>query len=137
VTLAPVRTVTNPGPIGNAEVDAAYENTTSTLDFYSSYLGRNSIDGRGKPITEIVNWCLSASWNPPCPYLNAYWDGEKMMFGTGFAAADDVVGHEISHGMTQNTADLFYYYQSGAINESLSDIFGEFIDQTDGHDVVG
>ena len=137
VTLAPVRTVSNPGPIGNAEVDTAYDNTASTLDFYSAYLGRDSIDGHGKPITEIVNWCASDTSNPPCPYPNAYWDGEKMMFGTGFAAADDVVGHEISHGMTQNTADLFYYYQSGAINESLSDIFGEFIDQTDGHDVVG
>ena len=53
-----------------------------------------------------------------------------MVYGEGFAAADDVVGHELTHGVTDFSAGLFYYFQSGAINESMSDVFGEFIDQT-------
>ena len=55
-----------------------------------------------------------------------------MVYGTGFAAGDDVVGHELAHGVTEFTSNLFYYYQSGAINESLSDVFGELVDLTNG-----
>ncbi len=55
-----------------------------------------------------------------------------MVYGDGFAAADDVVGHELTHGVTDFSSHLFYYYQSGAINESLSDVFGEFVDLTNG-----
>ena len=51
-----------------------------------------------------------------------------MVYGDGFASADDVVGHELTHGVTEFSSHLFYYYQSGAINESLSDVFGELID---------
>jgi bacillolysin len=53
-----------------------------------------------------------------------------MVYGNGFASADDVVGHELTHAVTELTADLFYYQQSGALNESFSDIFGEAIDQS-------
>ena len=134
-TLSTVRATSTPS--GNADVDGAYDNSTSTLQFYSDYLGRDSVNGRGQPITSIVNFCASTASSSPCPYPNAYWDGEKILFGQGFAAADDVVAHEISHGLTQDTARLLYYYQSGAISESLSDIYGEFVDQTDGHDLVG
>ena len=57
-----------------------------------------------------------------------------MVYGDvhGYPLADDVVAHELTHGVTQYTSNLFYYYQSGAINESLSDVFGEFVDQTNG-----
>jgi len=55
-----------------------------------------------------------------------------MVYGSGYASADDVVGHELAHGVTDFSAHLFYYYQAGAINESLSDVFGELIDQSDG-----
>src|SRR5512142_2424942 len=55
-----------------------------------------------------------------------------MVFGQGYAAADDVVAHELTHAVTQYTSGLYYYMQSGAINESLSDIFGEFVDLTNG-----
>ena len=55
-----------------------------------------------------------------------------MAYGDGFASADDVVGHELTHGVTEFSSHLFYYFQSGAINESLSDVFGEFVDQTNG-----
>ncbi|HCU52450.1 MAG TPA: peptidase M4 family protein, partial [Micromonosporaceae bacterium] len=63
---------------------------------------------------------------------NAFWNGKGMTFGTGFASADDVIAHELTHGVTEHTSGLTYSSQSGAINESLSDIFGEFSDLTNG-----
>ena len=54
-----------------------------------------------------------------------------MVYGTGFAVADDVVAHELGHGVTQNTAGLIYWFQSGAINESMSDVIGELVDLAD------
>ena len=58
---------------------------------------------------------------------DAFWNGEQMVYGDGYLA-DDVVGHELTHGVTQFTSDLFYYAESGAINESISDVMGELID---------
>ena len=83
---------------------------------------------QGMPIVSTVRYCPSAQ---ECPYENAYWDGEQMVYGAGFAA-DDVVGHELTHGVTDFSSRLFYYAQSGAINESLSDVFGELIDLGNG-----
>ena len=59
---------------------------------------------------------------------------QQMVYGDayGFANADDVVGHELTHGVTDYESSLFYYYQSGAINESFSDVWGEFVDLTNG-----
>ncbi len=67
----------------------------------------------------------------PCPYQNAFWDGRQMTYGEGFAA-DDVVAHELAHGVTEHESNLLYWYQSGAINESLSDVFGELMDLENG-----
>ena len=64
-----------------------------------------------------------------CPYANAFWNGTQMFYGAGYAGADDVVGHEMTHGVIDRNADLFYWGQSGAINESLADIMGEIIDR--------
>ena len=68
-----------------------------------------------------------------CPYQNAFWDGTQMVYGSGFGSADDVVAHELGHAVTERASNLFYYMQSGAINEALSDIFGESVDQTNDH----
>jgi bacillolysin len=116
-------------PIGSADVDLAYDYAGATYDYYLKNFGRDSLDGKGLPLISLVRYCPSAS---ECPFQNANWDGQQMTYGAGFASADDVVGHELSHGFTEFTSHLFYYYQSGAINESLSDVFGELIDQTDG-----
>jgi bacillolysin len=114
---------------GNVDVDRAYDYSGDTYDFFSSKFGRDSLDGAGLTLKSTVKYCPSAS---ECPYENAYWNGAQMVYGAGFAAADDVVGHELSHGVTDFESHLFYYYQSGAINESLSDVFGELIDQGNG-----
>ncbi|MFN8167392.1 MAG: M4 family metallopeptidase [Candidatus Nanopelagicales bacterium] len=119
------------GPVASPDdVNKAFDYAGATYDFYSTVLGRDSIDGAGLPLKSTVRYCpdLAARY---CPYKNAFWNGSQMVYGDGFASADDVVGHELTHGVTERNNGLFYYFQSGAINESLSDIFGEFVDLTD------
>src|SRR5205085_1682189 len=111
------------------DADLAYDYAGATYDYYFNNFGRDSLDGKGLPLISLVRYCPRGE---ACPYENASWDGQQMTYGDGFASADDVVGHELTHGFTEFTSHLFYYYQSGAINESLSDVFGELIDQTDG-----
>ena len=131
---APVRTEGSP-PSGIVDVDSAYNYLGDTYDFYYSNFGRDSVNGLGMGLIGTVRYCQPNPTNDPsihCPYSNAFWNGTQMVFGQGFAAADDVVAHELTHAVTQYTSGLFYYMQSGAINESLSDIFGEFVDLTNG-----
>ncbi len=108
------------------DVDLAYDFAGDTYDFFAG-LGRDSLDDNGMTLVSTVKYCPDPF---DCPYANAFWDGDQMVYGEGYAAADDVVGHELTHGVTDFSAHLFYYYQSGAINESLSDVFGEFVDLT-------
>ncbi|MFL5801278.1 MAG: M4 family metallopeptidase, partial [Roseiflexaceae bacterium] len=114
---------------GNVDVDLAYNYSGDTYDYYFNNFGRDSLDGNGLKLVSLVKYCPD---NSDCPYENAFWDGQQMTYGDGFATADDVVGHELTHGFTEFTSHLFYYYQAGAINESLSDVFGELIDQGNG-----
>ncbi|MBK5232875.1 MAG: M4 family metallopeptidase [Thermoleophilia bacterium] len=115
------------GATGNSDVDHAYDYAGDTHNFFFSRFGRDSLDGAGLPLLSTVRYCDPSL---ACPYQNAFWDGSQMVYGQGFADADDVVGHELAHGFTDFTSHLFYYAQSGAINESMSDVFGEYIDQT-------
>ena len=106
-----------------SDVNDAYDYAGVTYDFYAA-LGRDSIDGEGMPMISTVRYCEASG----CPLANAFWNGEQMAYGLGFAAADDIVAHELTHGVTQYTSNLLYWYQSGAINEAMSDIMGEFVD---------
>lgn len=108
----------------NPDADAAHTYARDTYNFYWNTLGRDSIDGAGIQIISSVDYGVN--------YQNAFWDGLQMAYGDGFSLADDVVGHELTHGVTQYESNLLYYYQSGAINESFSDVFGEFVDLTNG-----
>lgn len=116
------------GAANIADVDNAYDFYGDTYDFYQAQHGRDSIDDNGVTMDATVRLCPD-SFN--CPYLNAFWDGTRMYFGDGFTV-DDVVGHELTHGVTQNESNLIYSFESGALNESFSDVWGEFIDQTNG-----
>ena len=111
---------------GAADVNAAFDHSYDFYDFLLAETGRDSLDDAGKALRSTVRYCDNTS---PCPYENAYWNGAQMVYGAGFSRADDVVGHELTHGVTEFTSGLLYYYQSGAINESLSDVFGELFDQ--------
>ena len=133
-------TTTFPGDLVCDEVSAcpdedtdavnAHRYTKDTYDFYLDNHARDSLDGAGMTITSTVDVCHPAL---PCPLNNAAWLGAQKhaVYGDG-NTTDDVVGHELTHGVTDHESDLFYYYQSGAINESFSDVWGEFIDLTNG-----
>ena len=126
----PVATEADPPAAGDdADVAPAFEFAGDTYYFYKDRFGRDSLDGQGLTLRSTVDYCHPSL---PCPMANAFWDGSQMAYGNGFAGADDVVGHELTHGVTTFTSNLNYYFQSGAINESLSDVFGEFVDLTNG-----
>ncbi|MEV4417071.1 M4 family metallopeptidase [Catellatospora sp. NPDC049609] len=122
---APVARAEGQGATGVTDVDAAYQLSGAFRDFLTS-MGRNSIDNAGKDLVSAVNFCPNTG---SCPYPNAFWDGGQLTYGAGYASADDVVGHEFTHGITEYTSKLLYYSQSGAINESISDVLGEAFDQ--------
>ncbi len=81
--------------------------------------------GNGKKLAATVRVCIT---DLPCPYDNAYWNGRAMFYGANYPKADDIVGHEMTHGVIERIPGLIYFDQSGAINESLADIIGEIID---------
>lgn len=115
---------------GDPDEDNAYNFAGQTYDYFFNNHGRDSFDGVGGQIISTVDYCPASG---PCPnYPNAFWNGTQMVYGNGFASADDVVGHELTHAVTERSAGLLYYYQSGALNESFSDIFGEVLDLTNG-----
>ncbi|MFJ4711803.1 M4 family metallopeptidase [Streptomyces sp. NPDC088785] len=115
-------------PGQDATVNRAYAGLGATFELYLEKFSRYSIDGNGLPLTASVHYDED--------YNNAFWNGEQMVFGDGdgeifldFTLPVDVIGHELTHGVTQYTANLAYFDQSGALNESLSDVFGSLIKQ--------
>lgn len=127
-------------PKGQADVDSAYDLAGATSDFYQQVTGIDLTDligydagGAGdKKLSSTVRVCFLGE---TCPMANAFWNGIGMYYGQGYAVADDVVAHEMTHGVTERTSNLFYWGQSGAINESISDIIGEIVDHR--HSVTG
>jgi Zn-dependent metalloprotease len=118
------------GDTSDTDTDLAYLYSGDTYDYYWTEHDRDSYDDAGSTLVSTVHFCPSPG---ECPYGNAFWNGNQMVYGEGFAAADDVVAHELTHAVTERTAGLYYYMQSGALNESFSDIFGETVDLTNAH----
>ncbi|TGU90758.1 peptidase M4 family protein, partial [Mesorhizobium sp. M00.F.Ca.ET.186.01.1.1] len=112
-----------------AAVDAhAY--AQQVYDYYKNVHNRNSYDNKGALIRSTVHYGNN--------YNNAFWNGSQMVYGDGdgstfisLSGGLDVVAHELTHAVTEKTAGLVYQYESGALNESLSDIFGAMIDDDD------
>jgi Zn-dependent metalloprotease len=109
-------------------VNRAFEGFGITREFYKEVLDRDSIDGRGMRLDGYVHRGVR--------YNNAFWDGQQMVFGDGdgriftdFTKSLDVIAHELAHGVTERTAGLTYHNQSGALNESMSDVFGSLVKQ--------
>lgn len=114
-------------PVEDDVVNAAHDHAGTTYDYFYTMFGRDSIDDAGMPIISTVHFAEG--------YNNALWDGEQIIYGDGDAAifaplayALDVVSHELTHGITERTAGLYYSQQPGSLNESFSDIFGMLID---------
>jgi Zn-dependent metalloprotease len=122
-----VRTEGTP-PVDDVAVNEAYTGLGDTHDLFWSRYQRDSIDGRGLPLDATVHYGRA--------YDNAFWDGERMVFGDGdgevfnrFTLSLSVIAHELTHGVTQYSANLVYQGQSGALNESVSDVFGALVEQ--------
>lgn len=115
--------------VADPAVNEAYDGLGATYQFYWEVFGRDSIDGQGQPLLGLVHFGQS--------YDNAFYDGEgHMVFGDGdnelftrFTKSVDVIGHELTHGVTQVEAGLVYLGESGALNESVSDVFGVLVSQ--------
>ena len=121
-------------PVTDVAVNEAYDGSGGTYDMYYEAYGRNSIDGKGLRLDSTVHYSRG--------YDNAFWNGQQMVYGDGdedlpeserlfnrFTIALDVIGHELTHGVTQYEANLVYWEQPGALNESLSDVFGSLVKQ--------
>lgn len=119
---------------GDAAVDEAYDGAGSTYDLFNEIFQRNSIDDQGMELISTVHYGKG--------FDNAFWNGEQMAYGDGdedLAAADrlfnrftiavDIIAHEMTHGVTEKEAGLTYFGQSGALNESFSDVFGIMVKQ--------
>jgi Zn-dependent metalloprotease len=105
----------------------AHYGAEQTYDYYFNVHNRNSLDNNGFKLVSYVHFDQD--------FANAFWDGQEMTYGDGDGGTFDsplttidIAGHEITHGLTENTANLVYEYESGALNESFSDIFGVTID---------
>jgi Zn-dependent metalloprotease len=119
---------------GDVAVNEAFDGSGITYDLFNNIYQRNSIDASGMRLDSTVHYRTG--------YDNAFWDGEQMVYGDGdedlpeserlfnrFTIALDVIGHELTHGVTQFEAKLNYIQQSGALNESMSDVFGSLVKQ--------
>jgi Zn-dependent metalloprotease len=112
----------------DVEVNEAYDGSGATWDFFAQVFGRKSIDDRGIRLDSTVHYGVR--------FENAMWNGRQMVYGDGdghffkrFTASLDVIGHELTHGVTQYAAALGYSGQTGALNEHLSDAFGIMVKQ--------
>lgn len=129
-TSLPGKLVWNEGDPASKDisVNEASDSAGATYDMYKDVYGRNSIDNRGMPLISSVHYSKG--------YQNAFYNGHQMVYGDGdgeifdrFTKCIDVIGHELTHGVTDKTAGLEYDGQSGALNESFSDVFGSLLKQ--------
>lgn len=119
----------------NQAAVSAHLNATRVYDFYKSELKRDSIDDKGMELISVVNCTYPKNQLPP-EWSNAAWMNNRMWYGQvkdtngrlrSYSRYLDIIAHELTHGVTETTADLVYKNQSGALNESFSDIFGVII----------
>ncbi|MCX4763565.1 M4 family metallopeptidase [Streptomyces sp. NBC_01275] len=115
-------------PVLDGTANRAYESLGLTFDFFKEVYGRHSIDDANLPLDATVHYRRR--------FNNAFWDTQQMVFGDGdgivfndFTISHDIVAHELTHGVTQYTAGLVYQDQAGALNESISDVFGSLVKQ--------
>jgi hypothetical protein len=116
------------GPTGDQAVDEAFDSSAQVWNLFAEQFDRPSVDGRGTTLSVTVHYGQK--------YDNAFWDGTQLVFGDGdgevferFTKPMDVLAHEFTHGVTQFSAGLNYEGQSGALNESVSDVFASMTKQ--------
>lgn len=126
-----IRSESDP-PTLDGTVNRAYDSLGLTFTFFQNVYGRHSIDDANLPLDATVHYRRR--------FNNALWNSSQMIFGDGdglvfndFTLSHDIIAHELSHGVTQYTAGLVYQDESGALNESVSDVFGSLVKQYDRH----
>ncbi|HRR86142.1 MAG TPA: M4 family metallopeptidase, partial [Phycisphaerae bacterium] len=112
-------------PYSLVDVNRGYDYAGDVYDYYYRAFGRDSINGTGMILKVVANFYYAGI----CP--NAFWDGQEMVFCPG-TITDDIMAHEMTHGITEYTANLIYQNQPGQLNESFSDVFGELVDLFNG-----
>ena len=124
-------------PVSTTDTTArrAGDEAAAVAKFYKDCFGRNSVDNAGKTLMSSVHYGSH--------YNNAFWNGSQMAYGDGdgrifidFTLSNDVIGHELTHGVTQFTLGLGYTNQAGALNEAISDVFGTMFRQWRGGQAV-
>jgi Zn-dependent metalloprotease len=127
-TSLPGALVNKPASSADVTIKTIFDTTTKVAEFFKQIFGRNSLDGAGMALQSSAHYGLD--------YNNAFWNGTQMAYGdgdgqifTGFYRGDDVIAHELTHGVTQYTLQLEYQNESGGLNESLSDVFGTMFRQ--------
>lgn len=120
--------VPNPGSSTDPTAKRCFSETTNVAKFYHDVFNRNSVDNHGKTLMSSIHYGVK--------YNNAMWNGSQMIYGDGdnsifidFTNGDDVIGHELTHGVTQYTLQLAYHDEPGGLNESMSDCFGSMFRQ--------
>ena len=115
-------------PSTDVAANEAYDGAGATYDLFDQVYGRRSIDDRGMRLDATIHYGRG--------FDNAFWNGRQMVYGDGdgvlferFTKCPEVIGHELTHGVTQFEANLRYEGQSGALNESFSDVFGSLVKQ--------
>lgn len=128
IQVQQITTTNNSSWPNSATAASASVNGATAYNYYHNTHGRNSIDGNGGTIISVINVNDNGQ-----PMDNAFWNGQLMAYGNGntyfkpLAGGVDVAGHEMTHGVIQATANLQYQDQSGALNESMADVFGVLI----------
>ncbi len=128
VQTLPGAMIANPANSADPTAKRAFGETTAVAAFYLQVFGRNSIDGTGMSMVSSIHYGAG--------YNNAFWNGSQMTYGDGdgsifvdFTKGNDVIGHELTHGVTQHSLQLNYINEAGGLNESLSDCFGSMFRQ--------
>lgn len=146
--ILPGTLISDPDTTSDSAAIACHRTTHDLIRFYREVFGRDGIDGVGGTIRSSIHYGVS--------YNNAAWDSNCMIYGDGdgvfflnFTRSSDFIGHELTHGVTENSGGLEYANEPGAINESISDVFGsvfkqwqlrQSVDQADwmiGSDIMG
>lgn len=124
----PGTAVAKPGSSSDATAKRTFKETTAVARFYKQVFKRNSIDGAGMTMLSSIHYGVK--------FNNAMWNGSQMLYGDGdsqlfvdFTKGDDVIGHELTHGVTQHSLQLVYSGDAGGLNESISDCFGSMFRQ--------
>jgi len=117
----------------NPTAVSAHYNAGRAYEYFKNTYNRNAIDNQGSTVWSVINVSDDNGQN----FDNAFWNGTAMFYGNGNTAfnelpkAIDAAAHEMAHGVTQNSANLIYEFQPGALNESFSDVFGAMVDRDD------